>query len=478
MTCFNASPLRRYRCRWTGPQRRETRWDLKARHQIPAGHVYPRPRRNAARAALLLLLALTVTVPSLVTVAATTAGAGTFSETTGGPTNTWTNYTNAGGSQGPTIASNTTVQIACKLTGFKVADGNTWWYQIASGPWNSAYYASADAFYNNGATSGSLHGTPFVDPAVPACSGSTGGGPVGTRAAVAHLAQGPAAPAGYRYAISLSGFAANSSVSITCYDSVSPGGFYTFPLTTNSAGDASTQSQCFSGDGPDHWIVAGGVQSNHLTWGSSSTTGGGTTPPPVQPPPPGGGGIGGGGPQLPPAKTYNREAATTWAKGHWNDAERFPRGDCTWFVSQALWAGGLKQTGDWTASSYNPWKLASWRWLPGPTKAAAQTQPFVDYVVNNKLVTKTEINWSDNTAGGAQLGDIIAYDWDPPGPDGNMDHLAIVTGFSNGYPLVSQHSKPRYNRGWSWDPDANNWIEISHTHNGNKPRVYLLHVIA
>jgi hypothetical protein len=28
---------------------------------------------------------------------------------------------------------------------------------------------SADAFYNNGATSGSLHGTPFVDPAVANC---------------------------------------------------------------------------------------------------------------------------------------------------------------------------------------------------------------------------------------------------------------------------------------------------------------------
>ena len=93
----------------------------------------------------------------------------TRAETTGGPTNTWTNYTNAGGTQGPTIPAFTTVQIACKLQGFKVADGNTWWYRIASGPWNSQYYASADAFYNNGATSGSLSGTPFVDAAVPNC---------------------------------------------------------------------------------------------------------------------------------------------------------------------------------------------------------------------------------------------------------------------------------------------------------------------
>ena len=90
-------------------------------------------------------------------------------ETVGGPTNTWSNYSNAGGTHGPTIPAYTTVQIACKVTGFKVADGNTWWYRIASPGWDGNFYASADAFYNNGATSGSLHGTPFVDPAVPDC---------------------------------------------------------------------------------------------------------------------------------------------------------------------------------------------------------------------------------------------------------------------------------------------------------------------
>jgi hypothetical protein len=93
----------------------------------------------------------------------------TWSETTGGVTHTWTNYTNAGGYEGPSVPSNATVQIACKLTGFAVADSNTWWYRIASSPWNGSYYSSADAFYNDGATSGSLLGTPFVDPSVGNC---------------------------------------------------------------------------------------------------------------------------------------------------------------------------------------------------------------------------------------------------------------------------------------------------------------------
>lgn len=93
----------------------------------------------------------------------------TSSETAGGDTHTWTNYTNAGGYEGPTIARGVTVQIACKLSGFPVANGNTWWYRIAQSPWNGSYYASADAFYNNGQTSGPLAGTPYVDANVRNC---------------------------------------------------------------------------------------------------------------------------------------------------------------------------------------------------------------------------------------------------------------------------------------------------------------------
>jgi len=86
-------------------------------------------------------------------------------ETTGGETHTWTNYRNAGGQPGPVFPAHTDVEIGCKLRGFAVANGNTWWYRIGSGP----FYASADAFYNNGARSGPLKGTPYVDPAVPDC---------------------------------------------------------------------------------------------------------------------------------------------------------------------------------------------------------------------------------------------------------------------------------------------------------------------
>lgn len=93
------------------------------------------------------------------TATATSSGSVLFAETAGGEAHTWTNYLNAGGTQGPTIDAYQTIQVACKVHGFKVSDGNTWWYRIASSPWNNQYYVSADAFYNNGQTSGSLADT-------------------------------------------------------------------------------------------------------------------------------------------------------------------------------------------------------------------------------------------------------------------------------------------------------------------------------
>jgi hypothetical protein len=96
-----------------------------------------------------------------------------YAETTGAQAHTWSDYSDAGGTAGDLIGANATIKVTCAVPGFKVADGNTWWYQIGSPPWDNKFYASADAFYNNGATSGPLAGTPFVDPAVPLCQPRT-----------------------------------------------------------------------------------------------------------------------------------------------------------------------------------------------------------------------------------------------------------------------------------------------------------------
>ncbi len=92
-----------------------------------------------------------------------------FAETPGGDAHTWTDFGCAAGIEGPTIPRLTSLHVSCAVRGFEVSDGDSWWYRIADSPWNGQYFVSADAFYNNGMTSGSLRGTPFVDPKVPIC---------------------------------------------------------------------------------------------------------------------------------------------------------------------------------------------------------------------------------------------------------------------------------------------------------------------
>ncbi|MGO9761519.1 MAG: CHAP domain-containing protein [Solirubrobacteraceae bacterium] len=93
----------------------------------------------------------------------------TYSETPGSEVHTWTEYSDGGGTEGAPIPAGQAVQVSCKVEGLKVQDGDVWWYRLASSPWDGVYYASADPFYNDGATSGSLIGTPAVDPRVPNC---------------------------------------------------------------------------------------------------------------------------------------------------------------------------------------------------------------------------------------------------------------------------------------------------------------------
>lgn len=174
-----------------------------------------------------------------------------------------------------------------------------------------------------------------------------------------------------------------------------------------------------------------------------------------------------------PTQRYNREVAKSWAIVHWQDPELIKGGDCTWFVSQALWAGGLPQSRTWARVSPNIWDRRQ------PTATAKVANKLPAYLVSSGLATMTKINWADNRAGGAQVGDLIVYDWDGPA-DGKIDHVSIVTGFSGTYPLVTQHTSARLNRGWSWDPGNpqsqrnSGWIQ--NTHPGSV--AYLIHITA
>lgn len=200
-----------------------------------------------------------------------------------------------------------------------------------------------------------------------------------------------------------------------------------------------------------------------------------------------------------PATFYNGQAAADWALANVGHAPLIQNGgDCTWFASQAAWAGGLPQSADW--AKYSPdgvlgsndslamLKALYAGYSPSdpinPTLTATDANDFVNYLVGSGLAEEIPINWSDNTAAGAQLGDFIAYDWDG-GSDGTIDHIAVVTGFAPGthYPLVTQHSPAQINRYWSWSIKGNTWIQYAQdyqpapgTDNG-PPQAYLIHVI-
>lgn len=196
---------------------------------------------------------------------------------------------------------------------------------------------------------------------------------------------------------------------------------------------------------------------------------------------------------------YDRSAAVAWAEQNVGHAPLIQNGgDCTWFASQSAWAGGLPQSDEWAKDSPNGVlgsdlgamvkALIHGGYSPtdpiNPTIAATNANDFVNYLVDNGLATKTPINWSDNTAGGAQLGDFIAYDWDG-GSDGTIDHVAVVTGFAPGtsYPTVTQHSPAQDHRYWSWSLADNSWIQYGQDYqpqpgsSNGPPQAYLIHII-
>ncbi len=90
-------------------------------------------------------------------------------EVAGGLAHTWSDPRTAGGRMSVPLRDGEAVSIACRVRGFQVQDGDVWWYRIRSRPWSGRFYATADAFYNDGRTSGSLKGTLFVDRRIPDC---------------------------------------------------------------------------------------------------------------------------------------------------------------------------------------------------------------------------------------------------------------------------------------------------------------------
>jgi hypothetical protein len=141
---------------------------------------------------------------------------------------------------------------------------------------------------------------------------------------------------------------------------------------------------------------------------------------------------------------YNRAAAVQYAETWWNG--RNPRYiefevDCTNFVSQCLFAGGLpmdytgkRESGWWYRGKSGGRELWSYSW------AVANSLP--RYLLGSGRATQV--------GSPAYLieGDVICYDWDG---DGRWQHNVIITARDiTGMPLVNAHTYNARSRHWAY----------------------------
>lgn len=156
---------------------------------------------------------------------------------------------------------------------------------------------------------------------------------------------------------------------------------------------------------------------------------------------------------------YNRDAAVQWALNNAQAIRGNMFADCTWFVSQGLWAGGLSQTSWWNSYAKRQGAVLS---QPG-TDIARGAPNLVRYLQERFPISKQVLDdeFTSNALPIAQPGDIIAYDWTN---DGVIDHLAIVVNIAPGdYPEVSEWGtqavwEPYAKRGWTWSELHHQWL--------------------
>jgi hypothetical protein len=216
--------------------------------------------------------------------------------------------------------------------------------------------------------------------------------------------------------------------------------------------------------------------------GATSSGGGGSS---------GGGSASGGGgstpslPSGPSGVSFNRNAAVAWAEAH---AENTPpyHSACTWFVSQALWGGGIPQSSVWNGTDHH---RSSIRNLQG-TLTAWSVPLFVSYIKQTypkSTYTELDLRAGHTNVPAARPGDVILYDWDGTSSTRNwsgLDHASLVIDDAKGsqYPEVAEWGADDFfwwgvavkykKRGWTWSQVSHEWLQKKKPH----VRAFLLHI--
>lgn len=156
---------------------------------------------------------------------------------------------------------------------------------------------------------------------------------------------------------------------------------------------------------------------------------------------------------------YDRIRAVRYADAWWDGTNpRYPRfsDDCTNFVSQCLFAGGLPMWGEPDRAAgwwfqFGPKPIWSYSWSTAHALYLVLTSAFGGRVVSDPSELK--------------IGDVIFYDWNG---EGIYHHTTIVTDFdAMGEPLVNAHTIDSYHRPWiytdspAWTPRTRYaWVHL------------------
>jgi len=155
--------------------------------------------------------------------------------------------------------------------------------------------------------------------------------------------------------------------------------------------------------------------------------------------------------QIAPRVGYIPQGAQEWARQNYNTFSKKYTSNCTWFVSNALWAGGLARTGNWTDSGANPANAANRTKPFGPTKAATTADYLKNELVGSGVGSLEQVDINTAVIPGAKVGDLVFYDWDPNGKaDGAVDHVVIITGFVDGAPVVTGQTNNVLDQRWQY----------------------------
>ena len=138
---------------------------------------------------------------------------------------------------------------------------------------------------------------------------------------------------------------------------------------------------------------------------------------------------------------YNRLRAVQYAETWWNSFNpNYPQftDDCTNFISQCLYAGGIPMWG-------KPNRSKGW-WIEGKS-----TWSYSWTVAHAFMLMLKAASWTKEVKDPSQLmlGDIICYDFEG---DGRFNHNTIVTGKDEyGNPLVNAHTTNSRMRFWNYE---------------------------